>query len=177
MDMDERLKKDVGVDRRSREVDERSVVENRDLSDDDRLEMFRHQMFNDALPNLPDIPGYHVCWLTTTNSRDPIHRRMMLGYEPIKASEIPGMDYVSVKTGEWAGCIGVNEMLAFKLPLKLYNGYMREAHYDAPMREEVKLAEAAKDLQQQAEAIGGKITLGDGMEELGRHVPPPGGFE
>lgn len=171
MDVDDRLKKDMGADRRSRELDDRQVVENRDLSDDDRLEMFRNQMFNDALPDLPVIPGYHVCWLTTSNPRDPVHRRMMLGYEPIKASEIPGFEYASVKTGEWAGVIGINEMLAFKLPDGLYQRYMREAHYDAPMREEGKLAETAQYLQEQAQRDGGKLTLGDGIAELGRFTP------
>lgn len=171
MDVDDRLKKDMGADRRSREIDDRQVAENRDLSDDDRLEMFRNQMFNDALPDLPAIPGYHVCWLTTSNPRDPVHRRMMLGYEPVKAAEIPGFEYASVKTGEWAGVIGINEMLAFKLPDSLYQRYMREAHYDAPMREESKLAETAQHLQEQAARDGGKLTLGDGIAELGQFTP------
>ena len=99
---DERLKKELGVGRQSREMEDRQVLENREVTDDDRLEMFRAQLFNDALPDLPNIPGYHMCWLTTTNPRDPIHRRIQLGYEPIKASEVPGMEFASVKTGlEW----------------------------------------------------------------------------
>lgn len=91
--MDDRLKKELGVARRSRGMDDRQVTEDRGISDDDRLEMFRAQLFNDALPDLPEIPGYHVCWLTTTNPRDPIHRRIQLGYEPVKAEEVPGMEH------------------------------------------------------------------------------------
>jgi hypothetical protein len=123
---DERLKKELGVGRQSREMEDRQVTENREVTEDDRLEMFRAQLFNDALPDLPDMPGYHVCWLTTTNPRDPIHRRIQLGYEPIKASDVPGMEFASVKTGEYAGLIGVNEMLAFKLPETLYQGLCRK---------------------------------------------------
>jgi hypothetical protein len=79
---DSRLKKAADFDvvgrRDTRRQEDRLVTDVREVSEDDRLEMFRNQLFNDALPDLPDIPGYHVCWLTTTNSRDPIHRRTQL---------------------------------------------------------------------------------------------------
>ena len=173
---DDRLKRDTGAARRSRGSEDRQVTENRTVSEDDRLEMFRMQMYNDALPDLPGIPGYHVCWLTTTNPRDPIHRRIQLGYEPVKAEEIPGMEYASIKTGEWSGLIGVNEMIAFKLPESLYQRFMREAHYDAPLREENKLAETAQFMREQAERSGSKLIEGDGMEEMYHHMPTQGAF-
>jgi hypothetical protein len=174
---DERLKKELGVGRQSREMEDRQVTENREVTDDDRLEMFRAQLFNDALPDLPNIPGYHMCWLTTTNPRDPIHRRIQLGYEPIKASEVPGMEFASVKTGEWAGMIGVNEMIAFKLPEALYQRFMQEAHHDAPLREENKLAETAEIMRQQAEGSGSTLFEGDGLMEMREHNPRIGLFD
>jgi hypothetical protein len=178
---DSRLKKDADFDvvrrRDTRQSEAREVTENREVSENDRLEMFRNQLFNDALPDLPNISGYHVCWLTTTNPRDPIHRRMQLGYEPVKPEEVPGMEYASVKTGEWAGFIGVNEMLAFKLPESLYQAFMREAHYDAPMREEAKLAEVAEIMRQQAERAGGAIIEEDGMQDLRAPQPWRGRFD
>lgn len=174
---DERLKKELGVGRQSREMEDRQVTENREVTDDDRLEMFRAQLFNDALPDLPNIPGYHMCWLTTTNPRDPIHRRIQLGYEPIKASEVPGMEFASIKTGEWAGMIGVNEMIAFKLPETLYQRFMQEAHHDAPLREENKLAETAEIMRQQAEGSGSTLFEGDGMMEMREHNPRIGLFD
>ena len=174
---DERLKKELGVGRQSREMEDRQVTENREVTDDDRLEMFRAQLFNDALPDLPNIPGYHMCWLTTTNPRDPIHRRIQLGYEPIKASEVPGMEFASVKTGEWAGMIGVNEMIAFKLPETLYQRFMQEAHHDAPLREENKLAETAEIMRQQAAGSGSTLFEGDGMMEMREHNPRIGLFD
>lgn len=169
--MDDRLKKEPDVARRSRGMDDRQVTQNREISDDDRLEMFRAQLFNDALPDLPEIPGYHMCWLTTTNPRDPIHRRIQLGYEPVKAEDVPGMAHASIKTGEWAGMIGVNEMLAFKLPESLYQRFMKEAHYDAPLREEDKLAEVADSIRAQAEQSGSRLIEGDGMDDF-RHEAP-----
>ena len=174
---DERLKKELGVGRQSREMEDRQVTENREVTDDDRLEMFRAQLFNDALPDLPNIPGYHMCWLTTTNPRDPIHRRIQLGYEPIKASEVPGMEFASVKTGEWAGMVGVNEMIAFKLPETLYQRFMQEAHHDAPLREENKLAETAEIMRQQAEGSGSTLFEGDGLVEMREHNPRIGLFD
>lgn len=172
-DVDDRLKRELGTaGRRTRDTDDRQVTQSRELTEDDRLEMFRAQLFNDALPNLPEIPGYHVCWLTTTNPRDPIHRRVQLGYEPVKASEVPGMEYASVKTGEWAGLIGVNEMVAFKLPLGLYQRFMREAHLDAPQREESKLADVARTIRDQARQRGADVDFGDGTDELLRSSTP-----
>ena len=174
---DERLKKELGVGRQSREMEDRQVLENREVTDDDRLEMFRAQLFNDALPDLPDMPGYHMCWLTTTNPRDPIHRRIQLGYEPIKAEDVPGMEFASVKTGEWSGMIGVNEMIAFKLPETLYQRFMQEAHHDAPLREENKLAETAEIMRQQAEGSGSTLFEGDGLMEMREHNPRIGLFD
>jgi hypothetical protein len=169
--MDDRLKKELGVARRSRGMDDRQVTENRAVSDDERLEMFRMQMHNDALPDLPNLPGFHVCWLTTTNPRDPIHRRMQLGYEPVKPEEVPGLEFATQKTGEWVGFIAVNEMLAFKLPESLYQAFMKEAHYDAPLREENKLAETAEIMREQAERSGSRLIEGDGMEDMRLHAP------
>jgi len=162
---DERLKKSAD-NRVNRAMEDRAVSEDRALSDDERVEMFRQQMFQAALPDLPKLPGYHTCWLTTTNPRDSIQARIRLGYEPIKPEDVPGWEYVTVKTGEWAGFIGVNEMLAFKLPLGLYEKFMQEAHHDAPLREEDKLADTAEFLQQQARASGANLMMGDGISDL-----------
>ena len=176
MDMDERLKKELGAGRGSRAMSDRAVTERRDISDDDRLQMFQQALFNDALPDLPNLPGYHLCWLTTTNTRDPIHRRMQLGYEPVKPEEVPGMQYATLKTGEWSGFIAVNEMLAFKLPMSLYQKFMQEAHHDAPLREENKLAETAEIMREQAARAGAKLIEGDGMTDMYEPAPRPSAF-
>lgn len=171
---DERLKKNAGEGREpSRAVADRATTENRGISDDERVEMFRQQFIQSALPDLPKIPGWHTCWLTTTNPRDSIQVRMRLGYEPIKSEDVPGWEYVTLKTGEYQGLIGVNEMLAFKLPQSLYERFMAEAHFDAPLREEEKLADTADFLRSQAQAQGSELQMGDGMSGLVRRVPRP----
>jgi hypothetical protein len=102
---DERLKKTSDPARESRAALDRAAKEARELSDDDRVEMFRQQFFQSALPDLPKIPGYHSCWLTTTNPRDSIQGRMRLGYEPIKPEDVPGWEYATIKTGEYVGMV------------------------------------------------------------------------
>jgi hypothetical protein len=174
--MDERLKRELDDGRRPRNAQDRHVTEDRQLSDDERLEMFRMNLYNDHLPNIPEIPGYHVCWLTTTNKSDTIQQRMRLGYELIRSEDVPGMELVTQKTGEYAGCIAVNEMLAAKLPLSLYYRYMQEAHHDAPLREEEKLEETAQLMRDQAERAGGRLLESDGMREVGDYAPTRGIF-
>lgn len=169
---DERLKKSAAEGRDNRAMQDRAVTENRAISDDERVEMFRQQFFNSSLPDLPKLPGWHLCWLTTTNPRDSIHTRMRLGYEPVKPEDIPGWEYATLKTGDWQGFIGVNEMLAFKLPMSLYEKFMREAHHDAPQREEDKLKETAEFMEAQARSSKSRITLGDGSAEIGREREP-----
>lgn len=171
--IDERLKKSMGSDKSDRAMQDRAVTQDRELSDNDRVSMFRQSFWQSALPDLPEIPGYHVCWLTTTNPRDTIQARIRLGYEPITPKDVPGWDYATLKTGEYQGLIGVNEMLAFKLPTSLYQRYMAEAHHKMPMEEEGKLAETADLIRDQARAMGSNVMEGDGTAEMRRHVPTP----
>ena len=165
---DERFRKSAGEGRETRAMKDRAVTQNREISDDERVSMFRQQFFQSSLPDLPSIPGWHTCWLTTTNPRDSIQMRIRLGYEPVKPEDVPGWEYATLKTGDWAGLIGVNEMLAFKLPISLYEKYMQEAHHDAPLREEEKLTDTADFLEQQARASKSKLQMGEGNLEIGQ---------
>lgn len=174
---DTRLNSDQSGVRADRHMQDRDVTHNRALSDDERVDEFRQQYFQSALPDIPKIEGYHVCWLTTENPRDPIHARVRLGYEPIKAHDIPGWEHALVKTGEWEGCIGVNEMLAFKLPLELYEAYMRINHHEQPLNEEEKLSSQlrAMEAEMNQAAKRGKVSLEleDGTAALGVAPEPP----
>jgi seryl-tRNA(Sec) selenium transferase len=59
-------------------------------------------------------------------------------------------------------------MLAFKLPVSLYEKYMQEAHHDAPLREEEKLTDTADFLEEQARASKSRVVMGDGNREIGQ---------
>jgi hypothetical protein len=175
---DDRIRKDLSVARGSRAAEDRRLTEDRTLTDDERLDMFRRELYNDALPNLPEIPGYHCCWLTTNyQGGDTIHKRMRLGYELIRAEEVPGFDHISIKTGEYAGCIGVNEMVAAKISERLYRGYMRISHHEQPKEAVAALNARIDGFKDEAEREGGRITTDvgdgiDGLQELRRDSAP-----
>lgn len=174
---DTRLNSDTSGVRADRHMQDRNVTQDRELSDDERVAEFRQQYFQSALPDIPKIEGYHVCWLTTENPRDPIHARVRLGYEPIKSHEIPGWEHAQIKTGEWEGCIGVNEMIAFKLPLELYEQYMRINHHEQPLSEEEKLSSQIRAMEAEMNAATKRGTvnleLEDGTAALGVAPEPP----
>jgi hypothetical protein len=162
---DERVKKPAGDDKLSRAMTDRAVTENRELSDAERLEMLLASLQQSHLPNLPEIPGYHVCWLTTINPRDSIPQRLRMGYELIRAEELgPAYEKESMKTGEYAGHIMINEMVAAKLPDFLYQGLMREFHHTRPNNEQAKMNRAAELIKAQAEERGLKVLEGEAAE-------------
>jgi len=163
-DRNRRTPADTG--REDRKMIDRAISENRTISDEERVEMFRQQFFQSSLPDLPKIDGYHLCWLTTTNPRDSIQARIRLGYEPVKPEDIPGWEYATLKTGDYAGLIGVNEMVAFKIPLSLYEKFMQEAHHNAPLREEEKLHDTAKFLQAEARGAKSAVLLEEGTDQI-----------
>lgn len=165
--------------RRDRRRDKALAEDGRTLDDQERLDEFRQSLYTNVLPNLPKIRGYHVIWLTTKHPSDTIAARMRMGYEPIRPDEVPGFETLSMKTGDYGNVIGVNEMLAFKLPLHLYEMYMREAHHDAPLAEEQKLEDALESMQDQlvSSAKRGKrsvkIEREEGMDDLRKDRQPP----
>ena len=135
--MDDRLKKELGVARRSRGMEDRQVTENRVVSDDERLEMFRAQLFNDALPDLPEIPGYHLHWMRGTPSR--ISQALRAGYEWDSES--------------FGGSGGSNWMIALSLRLNLFNGLGDRARLDAAaatLRQREAEREAARKAKEEA---------------------------
>jgi hypothetical protein len=149
----------------------------REITDAERLELFRMTLFQSSLPTLPNLPGYHCCWLTTTNPRDSIHGRLMLGYQLLKSVEVPGWEHSSLKTGEYAGCIGINEMVGAKLPLRLYSLYMTEAHHNQPLAEEGKIKATLDQIRNQASGDKGKVLVEDGMAAMGSYTPRKPSFE
>lgn len=174
---DDRLNHAESEDRADREMEDREVVEDRELTDKARLEEFQMTSFRSILPDIPPIDGYHVIWLTTDNVSDPLQNRINMGYEAIKPEDVPGWgDHMSMKTGEYEGYIGVNEMVAMKISLRLYHAYMTHNHYTQPQEEEDALSMATKSIEEQASQIARapvSFELEDGQQEIGAIVPPP----
>lgn len=151
------------------------------MSEDEIDEFLRNQFTSQVLPDCPIIPGYHTCWLSTTNQYDTIQFRMRLGYTPVTTDDVPVLRSTTLKTGEYTGMIGVNEMLLFKVPTSIYQKLMKHYHHDRPNDEEERLR-AHLDLMQSGELSKGRTMvaeIGDGTEEMLRRNPArqPGRFE
>lgn len=121
----------------------------------DRKRMFRDEFSFEALPKPPNVPGWHFVWITTTNKSDPPHRRIRMGYQPVKAEEFPEFSHLRSKAGEWEGCISINEMLLFKIPEDIYQAIMKEFHHYAPAEEEERLKNYANQKHTNSD---GKVT-------------------
>lgn len=175
----DRLKHTADTGRRDRAMEDRDVTERVDLSDEQRVALFQQSFHEAILPNIPTIEGYHVCWLSTTHPSDNIQRRFSMGYEPIASKDIPGWEHRSQKTGEFAGFIAVQEMLACKIRNDLYQRFMQAVHHDAPRAEEQRMAEVAdmiRDrLSEGSSGDGDRVQLfeGDGLTALRKPAPRP----
>ena len=148
--METRLKKSLnagGREDRSSEDASRSAPEERFISTQERRKMWSEEWTQSALPKLPNMDGWHLCWLSTTNSYDSIDKRIRLGYVPVKSDELPEFENYKVKSGEHVGYISCNEMLLFKLPMDIYQEVMTEMHHDQPREQAEKIKIQQENLQ------------------------------
>lgn len=149
-----------------REYEDRDHTEDREMSEDERFEMFMASQYQSVLPDLPRKPGYHTCWLTTSNPRDTIQARIRMGYRLIRVEDCPGWEGVGLKTGDYSGIIGVNEMVAAEIPERLYQRMMAQVHHVMPLSEEEKIRDMTDRLAENAERVGGKLQEGDGQANV-----------
>lgn len=170
---DSRLKKSAGDERAVRANKDRPITENRQLTDRERAEAYRQSHYKTHLPDLPPIKGFRVFWATTTNPSDTIQHRARLGYVPIQASEIPGFEHLSLKSGEWLGCIGVNEMVALKLPEHLFEQYMTISHHEEPLLEEQNIVDKVQEGTANSQGVIKNVELFEGTQALGKGPAAP----
>jgi hypothetical protein len=166
MEQDVRISKATVNTRKSKAAQNRAVTEDREQTDAAKLELFRASFAQAALPDIPPIPGFHVVWLASNNPRDSLAMRHRMGYTPVVSEDVKGFEFVADKGGALDGLIRVNEMVAYKLPLSLYNLYMRENHHNRPAQEQTKLTDTVTSLKQKAQQDSGDIDEGDGVAAL-----------
>ena len=175
--MDSRLKKSLsagGRETRASEDAERGPVEDKFMTAQERRRMWSEEWTQSALPKVPEIPGWHLCWLSTTNSYDSIDKRIRLGYVPVKADELPEMRNNRVKAGEHEGYISCNEMLLYKIPMEMYQEVMSHFHHDAPLEEANKIrlqAEQNVGRDSRGRALG--QIEGEGLNDIDKPIPAP----
>ena len=171
--MESRLKKSItagGRHTRASEDHSRLPAEESFASTQDIDQMWSDEWTQSALPKVPDIPGFHLCWLSTTNSYDTIDKRIRLGYTPVLADELPGYENYRVKAGEHVGHIACNEMLLFKIPMDLYQRVMTHFHYQKPMEATQAIMERMEELQQGVDSSGHRLlkTEGEGFGNVAK---------
>lgn len=150
------------------------VASETDIAEDEFFAMFEDSINQSILPNLPKMEGYHVCWLSTSSARDTIPNRQRMGYQLITSEMCPGFEQAtSVKSSAFPGVISINEMVAARIPVRLYERMMRRVHHELPAAEEAKMRAMLDQKKAEAEEIGGKLIEGDGMSSLGKRVPAP----
>ena len=166
-DLDDRLADRV------QETKERIAAEDpSNKSKRERAEAFRDKWQNSALPDLPAgiIPGFHLCWLSTTNNYDSIDKRVALGYEPVKASELgKGFEGLGkMSSGKFEGCVSCNEMVLFKLPEEIYQEVMRMMHLEDPLDHQRNITANVRNTAQ--EGKGGRSILEGGILEMDKEA-------
>ena len=169
--MESRLKQSLnagGRQDRSNGEASRQAPEEKFISSQERKKMWSDEWTQSALPKLPNMDGWHLCWLSTTNSYDSIDKRIRLGYVPVKSEELPGYEDYRVKSGEHVGYISCNEMLLFKLPMDVFQDYMIEMHHDRPRDEAEKVRVQLESLQGQRDSNGKSLVNveGEGLGNL-----------
>jgi hypothetical protein len=171
--VDTRLKKSLsagGRETRSSQDLTREAPQEKFMSAQERRKMWSDEWTQSALPKVPEIAGWHLCWLSTTNAYDTIDKRIRLGYVPVTADELPGFDNYRVKAGEHVGQISCNEMLLFKLPMDVYQDVMTQLHFEAPRDEAEKIKVQLENLQGQRDSSGKSLVRveGEGLGNIDR---------
>jgi hypothetical protein len=142
------------------------------MTAEDRRRMIREEWQQNVLPRAPEIPGYHTCWLSTTNGADTIHRRLKVGYTLVKREEVLGFEAENVTSGsnQYAGYVTCNEMVLGKIPQEVYQATMEEFHHYGPMNEEAAIRERMKNQVGELNQEAGQAvirTVGGGFDTLG----------
>jgi hypothetical protein len=142
-----------------------------------KLAILRDGMENDILPTIKNgDPNMHYMWLSTTNQTDAIHKRLRLGYELVHFSELPEFqgDF-RVNTGQFEGCIAVNEMILAKIHKRLYQEIMLINHHEKPEREEQNIQNnAVKPVEdRKGKQLGGFDVEDQGFKQIVDHRRTP----
>jgi hypothetical protein len=149
-----------------------AAPEDKFISTQERRKMWNEEWTQSALPKLPNIDGWHLCWLSTTNSYDSIDKRIRLGYVPVKSEELPGYEDYRVKSGEHVGYVSCNEMLLFKLPMEIFQEAMLYQHHEKPREEADKIRVQIESLQGQRDSNGKSLVNveGEGLGQYDQHA-------
>jgi len=147
-----------------------------EITDAEFLKRLRISSASNLLPDAPTIPGYHLCWipLTSNNNFDTVHFRKQIGYSMVKPEEIPDFMLLSNRAGQVDGCVSYNEMILMKIPVRLYNLLMKDAHHTQPIEQERVIKQTITSMEDKEGAnIARDLHEMSGINKLARKVPEP----
>lgn len=168
--------------------DNERLDEGLELSQDEREQMLREDAMQNQLPNPPKRPGVHWFWASLTNAYTSVPWYMRMGYKPVKFEELAGWADANMrgKSGDYAGCITVNEMLLMKADEKAYQRFMHIVHHEKPLAEQKGLKDSFQRVKEEVASDSGHDGLvtdaterGEmsGVRALERTVKRPSKFE
>ena len=156
----DRIRRDSDDDIRG-ERDDNEKFDSNLVSDYERS--IESEFDGSRLPDPPNIEGYKMCWLSTTNKNDPIARRLRIGYELVTAKEVPGWDIVAnEKLGGYEGYVTCAEMVLSKIQNDKYQVIMALMHHKKPLQQETGIVDMYKEIGQHRR-IGGD---NDGVAQM-----------
>jgi hypothetical protein len=98
---------------------------------------------------------------------------MRLGYELIRKDEI-NKDFgpATHSTGDYADFVSVKEMVAAKIPMRLYNSYMQEVHHRQPLESEAGIRANVEQMKYELGERNINLMEGNGTAGLGKGAKP-----
>lgn len=158
---------DVRGDYSIRQDAERADVAS--LSDEEYEAMIMAEYENSGVANPPDIPGFHLCWLSSTSSMDTIQKRQRMGYAPVMRSEMPGFDPSAGQAlASFEGMITCNELVLHKIAQRRYQIMMNIFHHKKPLESEQSILAHIAAGNAERDNTGGEVA--DGLTTLERSV-------
>jgi hypothetical protein len=177
---DDRVRRDKAPTARGdRGIDEDAARANQTglINDMDEFQKLLASEFDQvALPTPPEIPGWHVCWLTTGSAYDTVQKRQRLGYIPVTASELPGFETGGIASAQFGGAITCNEMVLFKISSDRYQMMMNTFHNIRPLEEEENIYAQVQELSGDTDSKGKPAVRkvagdqDDGFTQLGKSI-------
>ncbi len=139
------------------------------MTDDELEALFLAEYEISGLANPPAIPGWHLCWLTTSSQFDTIQRRQRVGYIPVMKSEMPGYDpSMGASLEKYEGMVTCNELVLHKIQNRRYQVMMNLFHHKTPLKsEEAILSQIKAD---NASVVGSGDDVDPGITMLERSV-------
>jgi glycine cleavage system pyridoxal-binding protein P len=103
---------------------------------------------------------------------------LRIGYELVRHEELSYLgEQNRVQSGEFAGCVSINELILAKIPVELYQEIMLINHHEKPMQEEELLRANMESDETDSNGRPLGETFGEGIQNLAKRTVRRPAFE